>query len=91
MYKVIYMKADYEPWWQFEGWEQTIEQQKTFSTIEEAQKNLEQQLVDFRANYNNEQSKDGMFAFWCEDEISYCEACEDDAQIYHGLFIQKIY
>ncbi|MET0960338.1 MAG: DUF1033 family protein, partial [Psychrobacillus psychrotolerans] len=24
MFEVIYMKADYEPWWLFEGWEQHI-------------------------------------------------------------------
>ena len=24
MYEVIYMKADYEPWWMFEGWEEMI-------------------------------------------------------------------
>ena len=24
MYKIIYMKADFEPWWQFEGWEEHI-------------------------------------------------------------------
>ena len=24
MFEVIYMKADYEPWWMFEGWEEMI-------------------------------------------------------------------
>ena len=24
MFEIIYMKADFEPWWAFEGWEEHI-------------------------------------------------------------------
>ncbi len=34
MFKIIYMKADYEPWWQFEGWEEHIVSTETFDTEE---------------------------------------------------------
>lgn len=91
MYKVIYMVADYEPWWKFDGWEQMIQQQKTYTTIEEAQQALQAEVLKMRTTYDNEQVKEGMYAFWREGDMHYCEACEDDAQIYHGLFIKKIY
>ncbi len=30
MFEVIYMKADYEPWWMFEEWEETIRSRHSF-------------------------------------------------------------
>ncbi len=90
MFRVIYMMADYEPWWQFDEWEQAIQQESVHTTIQEAEAALAVLLEKFRANYPNELVKDDMYAFWKEGEIVYCEACEDDGQIYHGLFIQKI-
>ena len=33
MYEVIYMKADYEPWWMFEEWEDAICSRHSFDDI----------------------------------------------------------
>lgn len=89
MYKVIYMKADYEPWWQFEGWESNIVSSTIYDTEEQCLLALNDLLAKFRNHYEHEESKeDKYFAFWSDDESEYCEACDDDIQIYHGIIIE---
>lgn len=90
MYKIIYMKADYEPWWQFDGREACIISTTEYETEDGLDKALHIILENFRQAYDNEQSKNGhYFAFWSEDECEYCEACDEDAQIFHGIIVQK--
>ncbi|MEG0685583.1 MAG: DUF1033 family protein, partial [Coprobacillus sp.] len=46
-------------------------------------------ISQFRQKYNNEASKhERYYAFWSEEECEFCEACDEDAQIYHGIIIQ---
>lgn len=88
MYKIIYMKADYEPWWQFEGWEAFIVSEQVFETAEQFQTTFQTTLQKFREKYENEACKnDRFYAFWSEDECEYCEACDDEAQVYHGIIV----
>lgn len=90
LYKIIYMKADYEPWWQFEGWEETIQETYFYETEEALESAFQQMLQQFRAQYEKEAKKqEAYFAFWTENECEYCEACDEDAQIYHGLIKVK--
>lgn len=90
MFKLIYMKADYEPWWQFEGWEAFVEEELLFETEQALDEALHEKLRDFRSKYEHEQQKEArFFAFWSEDECEYCEACDDESQIFHGLIIIK--
>ncbi|RKQ18344.1 DUF1033 family protein [Ureibacillus endophyticus] len=89
MYKIIYMKADYEPWWKFEGWESTIVSEHNFDTKEEYDSALHELLEDFRKRYEHEECREGKYyAFWSLDEREYCEACEDDIQIFHGIILE---
>lgn len=91
MYRIIYMKADFEPWWQFEGWESNIVTKYEFQTEEEFQKGLDKILSQFRSQYEHEESKEGKyFAFWSDVEKHYCEACDDEAQIYHGIILEQV-
>lgn len=91
MYKIIYMKADYEPWWQFEDWESHIVYEQIFHTKKEMEQALQQILDDFRKKYDHEESREGKyFAFWSEDEKRFCEACDDELQIFHGIIVQEI-
>ena len=86
MNEVIYMRAGYEPWWMFSGWEDTIVSKKMFENDEDAKVYLDSLLHDLRLKYPNESSQKGAFwAFWTEEEQEFCEACDDDLQIYHGL------
>ena len=90
MFTIIYMKADYEPWWKFEGWEAFIQTNETFETEEQFESALQRKLQHFRLTYDNEVAKEGGFwAYWSEDESVFCEACDDDVQIYHGIIATK--
>lgn len=85
------MKADYEPWWQFEGWESTIVSTFLCETEKEFQERLDETLVDFRQKFEHEASKeDRYYAFWTEEEREYCDACEDDIQIFHGIIVNHL-
>jgi len=86
MNEIIYMKAGYEPWWMFAGWEKTIIEKHVFSTEAEAKSYLESMLNKFRSEYPHEANQKGTcWAFWSEDEQEFCEACDDDLQTYHGV------
>lgn len=91
IYELIYMKADYEPWWQFDDWELNIVFSKQFENKEKLTNQLSELLNEFRKKYPHEESRDSMYyAFWSEDEKSFCDACDDDNQIYHGIIVRKI-
>lgn len=88
MYKIIYMKADFEPWWQFDEWEEYIVHVYDYKSKNDYEDGKTKIFNDFREKYEHEAEKDGKFyAFWKEDEIMYCEGCDDDAQLYHGLIL----
>ena len=88
MYKIIYMKADYEPWWQFDGWEEHILSEKAFENEEQFMKAFESLVEQFRQKYDFEACKNERFyAFWSEEESEFCEACDEDVQIYHGIIL----
>ena len=82
------MKAEFEPWWMFDGWEENVLLRHAFEEIQEAKECLEETLATLREKYPNESiKKDCFFAFWTEDEKSFCEACDEDLQIYHGVLL----
>lgn len=88
MFEVIYMKADFEPWWMFDGWEKEVLLRQSFQSQLDAEHYLKQLLSEFREKFENEQQKKQCFyAFWTEEERHFCEACDDALQIYHGVFI----
>ncbi|NKZ31609.1 DUF1033 family protein [Ureibacillus thermosphaericus] len=91
VYKIIYMKADFEPWWQFEGWESHIVSEEVFDTKEQFEVAIKETLNVFRKKFDHEESREGKyFAFWSEDEKTYCEACDDELQIFHGIIVQQL-
>lgn len=84
------MKADYEPWWQFDGWQDYIVSIEEFEAEEVFENALAEKLGQFRKKFPYEKIKNQKYyAFWTHEEREYCEACEDDAQIYHGIIIEK--
>ncbi|WP_313890777.1 DUF1033 family protein [Psychrobacillus sp.] len=86
MYEIIYMKADYEPWWAFEGWEEYIKEKFTFENEEDALIHLHKMLAEFREKFPKEKAKDDKYwAFWSIKEQCFCDSCDEDLQIYHGL------
>ncbi|WP_088006274.1 DUF1033 family protein [Indiicoccus explosivorum] len=86
MHEIIYMKAFYEPWWQFDGWEKEVVSRKLFSTAAEAKSFFMEMKDAFAVRYPYQSAKGEAFiAFWTEEEQVFCEACDDDLQTYHGL------
>lgn len=88
MFEVIYMKAEFEPWWMFEDWEKEIVTRHSFQDEEAARNYLHERLRSLEETFPNMTSKkDCFFAFWTDEEKVFCEACDDDLQIYHGLLL----
>lgn len=86
MVEIIYMKADFEPWWEFEGWEKHIIEKQIFDKEEKARDYLNELLVNFRKKFSNEKIKsDKYWAFWSVKEQCFCDSCDEDLQIYHGV------
>ena len=84
------MKADYEPWWQFEEWQKCIVDVYEYKNKESFEKGLQNILENFRKLYEFEACRDEVYyAFWNKDEIMYCEGCDEDTQVYHGLVIER--
>lgn len=91
MYKIIYMKADYEPWWQFDGWQEKIVEEYLCATKEACEQKLQLLLADFRQRFSYEElRKERFYAFWNEEECVYCDGCDEESQIYHGLIVREI-
>lgn len=88
MYEVIYMKADYEPWWLFDGWEKEIISRHSFEQENEAMGFLNEILLKLENKFQHMNSKENcFFAFWSDNEKVFCEACDDDLQTFHGILI----
>ena len=86
VYEIVYMKADYEPWWMFEDWEKMIQSRKAFTSAEEALAYLNDLKKEFGAKYNYQnERKDCFFAYWSDSERIFCEGCDEDLQIFHGI------
>lgn len=89
MYKIIYMKADFEPWWQFDGWEQYIQKIYQYETEQAYMQALNMLLADFRHQFEHEElRKERFIAFWNDGECEFCEGCDEDTQIYHGIILE---
>lgn len=88
MYEVVYMKADFEPWWMFEEWRDYTVAARTFSSLEETQACLDEWISEMKEAHEKYEMRKGCFhAFWSAAEMQYCDNCEGDAQIYHGIIV----
>ncbi len=90
MYQVIEMYGDNEPWWFFENWQADIQTEKDFSRLEDALtffKKKAHELVTKYPQYKMQTSY--LVAFWQENDLRWCEECDDDLQQYKGLLLLK--
>lgn len=86
MHELIYMKAEFEPWWMFEEWKEKVISGKRFDDAEKAGAYYRQMIEGFKKKYPQWEFRGKAFsAFWREGEIEYCESCDDDMQMYHGI------
>ncbi|MBB4826032.1 hypothetical protein HNO89_003269 [Sporosarcina luteola] len=88
MYEIIYMKADYEPWWMFDDWRTTVVTAQTFREKEEAAAYFYDLYTKLNSEHEfNEKRKNCFFTFWSETERVYCEGCDECLQLYHGIIV----
>ncbi|WP_099221013.1 DUF1033 family protein [Listeria costaricensis] len=87
-YQVLITKGEFEPWWFFEEWEETITETFTYIEKEAAFEKYQEICQKFQKSYPEMQVKKTVLAaFWDEAEIEYCEDCEDDIQTFHGVLL----
>lgn len=90
MYQVIRMHGDNEVWWFFEGWQEDIVEEQYFATFEEAVAAYTLLWNEYKIKYSCVSAKENyLCAFWNEEELRYCEECEDDLQQYHSIALLK--
>lgn len=86
MHEIVYIRADYEPWWMFDGWEEKVVSRKEFESAEQASRYLEELDQEFGSKFALHEKRDSAFAaYWNSEEMEYCEICEEALQIFHGL------
>ena len=87
-WRVISTKSDAEPWWFFDGWEKDIMKEWTFKNKNEAVEKYIKEIQYFHEKYPHKKMKKyHSIAFWDKREVIFCEACDDDLQVYHGLIL----
>ncbi|BCB04273.1 DUF1033 family protein [Bacillus sp. KH172YL63] len=85
---VLTTKSDAEPWWFFEGWERDIVSERKFESRQAALDAFLEEMKALKRQYpESKRKRENTIAFWNPEEISFCEACDDDLQLYHGLVI----
>lgn len=92
MYQVITLYGDNEPWWFFEDWQADIEEEKIFSTLEEAKQYYRIKWQELSLTYAFLNTKvNYLAAFWNEGDERWCEECDEELQQYKGLALLKDY
>lgn len=90
MYQVYLTEGEYEPWWFFDDWKTLIIEEKTFKNLEEAVEEYNSEFFKLSNTYPYQKTKKSFLtAFWCDEEKVFCESCDDDIQIYHGVMLLK--
>ncbi|ULG73299.1 DUF1033 family protein [Macrococcus brunensis] len=86
MWEVIIIRADYEGWWLFEGWQDHIIHQEQADSEEKFERVYQERLKLMREKFTNELiGKYQIHAFYNNCELQYCEDCEEDLQIFYSL------
>jgi hypothetical protein len=87
-WKVILTKSDAEPWWFFEEWKRDIVEQWEFDNKKDALAKYMNEIVRLNNLLPNMMTKQyNSIAFWDPGEVVFCEACDDDLQMYHGIIL----
>ena len=90
MYQVIEIYGDNEPWWFFNDWQKDITLKKEFSDFLAAKTFFEAETKELHHDYLHEKGSEPFLrAFWNDNELRWCEECDDDLQQYKGLMLLK--
>lgn len=87
-WEVIVMKGESEPWWFFPEWRNAIIEMYTYSDSRAAIQKYRSLFYQLREEFDYVKvRKTSLAAFWNEEDVSYCEYCDDDLQLFYGLMI----
>ncbi|MFC3418253.1 DUF1033 family protein [Salinicoccus hispanicus] len=90
MLRIVILKADYEGWWLFEGWQDNIIRQFSYDSekdMRQAYAELKQQMKE--KFHSSKEGKYSLTAFFNGCELEYCEDCDEDLQIYYTPIMIK--
>ncbi|MDR0200405.1 MAG: DUF1033 family protein [Streptococcaceae bacterium] len=92
MYQVVEMTGFNEPWWFADGWRDDIVSLDSFAELSQALTIYEIRFQEALVKFDNHATHAKVLsAFWNPGEIAWCEPCEDNLQIYHGLLLLRDY
>jgi hypothetical protein len=88
MWSVILIKSDAEPWWFFDDWKKDIVNEWKYTDKNEAIKKYLDESVRLSKIFPRMKTKTyNSIAFWNENEVVFCEGCDDDLQVFHGIIL----
>lgn len=87
-WEVIVTKGESEPWWFFPEWRNDIIEMYTYTDSTAATQKYLSLFQRLKKGFENVKvKKTSLAAFWNKEDVSYCEYCDDDSQLYYGLLI----
>ena len=90
MYEVVIVKADYEGWWLFDGWQDDIINRHQFNDIAQMLSGYKAIIEQMKNDYSSYiQGKYDLCAFFNACEIEFCEECDEDVQIFYTPIMTK--
>lgn len=90
MFKIVILRADYEGWWLFEGWQEDIIRQFSYESetaMKEAYRDLIQKMKEQFHSFK--EGKYSLLAFFNSCEMENCEDCGEDLQIFYTPMMLK--
>ncbi|WP_421378706.1 DUF1033 family protein [Bacillus salacetis] len=88
-WKILRMSGEAEPWWFFSDWEKDITEETVYTNEEEAFNQFIKLVEELKNKFQHTKQKKNTVAFWNEDEKVFCEECDDDLQLFHGLLLME--
>jgi len=90
MFHIVIIKADYEGWWLFDGWQDDITERYTFQNEVEMKFKYDELINDMKKTYHSfKKGKHEMVAFFNGCDLEYCDDCGEDIQIYYTPIMLK--
>ena len=90
MYEVVIVKADYEGWWLFDGWQDDIINRHQFNDTAQMLSGYNAIIEQMKNNYSSYiQGKYDLYTFFNACEIEFCEECDEDVQIFYTPIMTK--
>ena len=90
MYQIFFTEGEYEPWWFFEDWQSLIIKKIDYPDLNDAKIAYREFTQELANQYPYQKEKEPyLAAYWCEEEMVYCESCDDDIQLFHGVMLLR--